>query len=139
MRRVREWILRLVGLFNKRRKNQELDDEIESHLQLHIEDNLRLGMKPEEARRQALIKLGGIESTKEACRDQRGLPWMETLGQDVRYSLRQLVKNPSFTVVSPLDGANAAVYGLIDAQLLKSLLLQISEACATQPDRFFCR
>jgi len=79
MRRLRELILRLGGLFNKERKERELDDEIESHLQLHIEDNLRLGMTPEEARRQAMIKLGGIESTKEAYREQRGLPMLETL------------------------------------------------------------
>src|SRR5437867_12021621 len=63
MRRLRELILRLGGLFNKERKERELDDEIESHLQLHIEDNLRLGMTPDEARRQAMIKLcPGAES-----------------------------------------------------------------------------
>ena len=69
MRRLRELILRLGALFDKQRKDRELDDEIESHLQLHIEDNLRLGMTPEEARREAMIKLGGIESTTEAYRD----------------------------------------------------------------------
>ncbi len=74
MRKLRGWVARLGCLFNKQRKDHELDDEIESHLQMHIEDNLRLGMTPEEARRQAIIQLGGIESTKEACRDQRGRP-----------------------------------------------------------------
>jgi macrolide transport system ATP-binding/permease protein len=64
MRRLRELILRFGGLFNKQRKDRELEEEIESHLQMHIEDNLRLGMSAEEARRQAMIKLGGIESTK---------------------------------------------------------------------------
>jgi macrolide transport system ATP-binding/permease protein len=71
MRRLREWIVRFGGLLNKRRRDRELDEEIESHLQLHIEDNLRLGLTPEEARHQAMITLGGIESTKEAYRDQR--------------------------------------------------------------------
>src|SRR5262245_28311473 len=99
MKRLREWILRIGGLFNKQRKDQELDEEIESHLQLHIDDNLRLGMTPEEARRQAMIKLGGIESAKEAYRDQRGLPFLETLWQDVRYGVRMLHKNPGFTSV----------------------------------------
>jgi len=88
MRRLREGMLRLGGLFQKQCKDRELDAEIESHLQMHIEDNLRLGMTPEEARRHALIKLGGVESTKEAYRDQRGLPWLEILWQDVRYGVR---------------------------------------------------
>ena len=69
MRRLRKWIVRFGGLFNKQQKDRELEDEIESHLQLHIEDNLRLGMTLEEARRQAMIQFGGIESTKESYRE----------------------------------------------------------------------
>ena len=69
MKRLRELILRFGGLFNKQRKDRELDVEIESHLQFHIEDNLRLGMTLEEARRQAMIQFGGIESTKESYRE----------------------------------------------------------------------
>ena len=87
MRRLRGWIMRFAGLFDKRRKDQELQDEMESHIQMHTEDNLQLGMTPEEARRQAMIKFGGMESTKEAFRDQRGLPLLETLFQDVRFGL----------------------------------------------------
>ncbi len=136
MKKLREWTGRIGGLFNKQQKDQELDDEIESHLQLHIEDNLQSGMTPREARRQALIRLGGVESTKEAYRDQRGLPWVETFWQDVRYGARMLRKNPRFTSVVVLTiaiaiGANTIIFSLIDAVLLKSLPVKHPEQLVT--------
>jgi hypothetical protein len=143
MKRLREWILRFGGLFNTRRKNQDLDDEIESHLQLHVEDNLRLGMTPQEARRQAMIHLGGIESTKEACRDQRGLPLLETLWQDGRYAVRQLRKNLGFAAVAVLTlalgiGANTAIFSVVDRVLLRPLAYpdsgQLVSLCERGPD-----
>src|SRR5262245_8591154 len=126
MRKVRELISRFGGLFNKQRKNRELDDEIESHLQLHIDDNLRLGMAPEEARRQALIKLGGIESSKEAYRDQLGLPVLETFWQDIRYGARQLRNNPGFTLVAVLTlalgiGATTSLFTALDRVMVRPL------------------
>ena len=126
MRRLRAWFLRLAGLLNKQRRERELADELESHLQLHIDDSLSSGMTPVEARRQALIKLGGIEQTKDIYRDRHGIPLVEALIYDVRYGLRTLRRSPGFTAVAILTlalgiGANTAIFTLIHALLMKPL------------------
>src|SRR5687768_11585041 len=72
MKPLRRWLARLNGLFQKNRQDADFAQELESHLQMHIDDNLRAGMPPDEAKRQAIIKLGGIDCTKEMYRDQRG-------------------------------------------------------------------
>ncbi len=94
MKSVRAWLMRLSGVFATKRSERELSAEIESHLQLHIDDNIRAGMTPAEARRRAVIALGGVEGTKEAYRDRRGLPAFESLVRDVRYGIRSLIKTP---------------------------------------------
>jgi putative ABC transport system permease protein len=132
MRRLRALCVRLAGFFRKKRDERELAAELESHLQLHIEDNLRAGMSAEEARRRALIKFGGIEQTKEAYRDRRGLPVLETFFQDLRFAVRMLRKSPGFTAVSVLSlalgiGATIAIFSVIYALALRKLPVERPE------------
>jgi|HubBroStandDraft_6_1064221.scaffolds.fasta_scaffold06171_3 macrolide transport system ATP-binding/permease protein len=126
MRKLRAWLLRLWSFSSHDLQDQEFAEEIESHLQMHIEDNLRAGMDPKQARREALLKLGGVESTTQAYRDESTLPFIETLSQDLRYTIRQLRKNPGFAVTAILVltlgiGATVAIFSFVDAALIKPL------------------
>ncbi len=126
MKQLRAWFLRAGGLFSKSQRDREFAAEIESHLQMQIDDNLRSGMAPEEARRAALVKLGGMEQTRQAYRERGTMPFAESVWQDLRFALRQLVKNPgfAFTAIFVLAlgmGASVAIFAFVDAALLKPL------------------
>jgi len=119
------WV-RLRSLFRKEKLDRELSEELSTHLELHIEDNLRAGMSPEEARRVALLKLGGIEQTQESVRDLRGLPLLESLLQDLHFGLRMLRKSPGLTAVAVLTAslgiaANVSIFSFVDALFLRSV------------------
>jgi predicted permease len=126
MRRLRAWALRLTGPFRAGRLERELADEIESHLHFHIEDNIRRGMTPAEARRHALVKLGGVEQIKEAYRERWGTAALQALLRDLRYSLRMLRKHPGFAAVTILTlafgiGANSLIFSAIQGMLIRPL------------------
>jgi hypothetical protein len=105
---------------------ERLQSEIAEHISLQTADNLRVGMSPAEARRQAMIRFGAVEAIKEEYRDQRSLPFMETLLRDSRHAVRGLRRAPAFTFATVLTlalgiGATTSIFTLVHAVLLKSL------------------
>src|SRR5215470_1705339 len=129
MRQLRAWLIRFKGLFWKASYDRDFADELESHLQMHIDDNVRAGMSPLEARRVAVMKLGGVDQTKEAYRDRATIPLLESVVHDLRFTLRQLRKHPAFSVtaiamVALGIGASVAIFAFVDAALIKPLPYQ---------------
>ena len=126
MRTLRRFLTRLGSFSARRRDDERLREEIEEHIALQTAENLRAGLSPIEARRQAMLKFGGVEATKQEYRAERGLPLIENLVRDLRFAGRMLRKSPGFTAVAVVTlamaiGANAVVFGVMDALILRPL------------------
>jgi putative ABC transport system permease protein len=126
MRTLRAALMRLAGIFSKSRRDADFTAEIEAHLQMQIEDNLRAGMPAEEARRVALIKLGGVEQTKQAYRERGTMPSVESVLHDARYALRRCRKDPGFAISSIIVlalgiGASTAIFSVVNPILFRPL------------------
>jgi len=147
MTTLRMLFLRLLGVFRRGRMEEDLDRELQFHLQMEADRHIQSGMSPESARHMALKRFGGVSQTKESYRATGRLPVIESVLQDVRYAARSLRKQPGFTAIAVLTlavgiGANTAIYTVVDATMLRSLpfrepdrLMRISLVAHPQPNQ----
>ena len=124
MRLLRRFLERLANFASRRRSDQRLREEMEEHLALQAEENLRIGMPQAEARRQAVLKFGAVATIREGFQNEQSLPFAESLMQDLRYAFRQLINSPGFAFIAILTvalgiGATTAIYSVVDATLLR--------------------
>jgi len=124
MHRLRRFLFRLRSLFRKKAIEAELDEELRVHLEMAVEARVAAGLAPEEARLAARRELGGLDQIKEAYRDERGLPWVEQLRQDLRFAARSLAKSPGFAAIAILVlalgiGVNTSTFSFINAVVLQ--------------------
>jgi predicted permease len=124
MRRLRGWLTRCASALRLRRPGRDIDAELESHLALHIDDNLRRGMSPDEARRAALLALGSVEGTREAWRDQDSIPALRALGGAMQHARRSLVRHWRFSLAIVLIlgcgiGFTGALVSVVDVLMFR--------------------
>ncbi len=130
---LRELLARLVSFFHKQARDDDFDEEMAAHLEFAVQENLRRGLPPDEARRQALVEIGGVSQARELHRDSRGLPRLDTVIQDLQYAGRTLKRDAGLTVFAVLMvglgvGASCTVFSVLNALLLRPLPF-------TDPDR----
>ena len=124
--------LRLRSLFRRHAVDQDLDDEIQFHLQHQIDEYSAQGMNPEEAHYAALRSMGRLQQTKEECREMRNVNFLENIGQDLHFGFRMMRRSPGFALLALLCltlgiGANAAVFSWIEGVLLRPFPMVVGQ------------